>query len=93
MLFCLSQFLIIHFIFCFVILFLKLLLLYDESSSAHIIIIIITLFQEDSIFATNVSLTYGHLIFSCNKYSSLRQSFFTETQKICFSLTQDSSSG
>ena len=24
-----------------------------------------------------------HLIFSCNKYSSLRQSFFTETQKIC----------
>ena len=33
-----------------------------------------------------------HLIFSCNKYSSLRQSFFTETQKICknFStLTQD----
>ena len=33
-----------------------------------------------------------HLIFSCNKYSSVRQSFFTETQKICknFStLTQD----
>ena len=24
-----------------------------------------------------------HLIFSGNKYSSLRQSFFTETQKIC----------
>ena len=33
-----------------------------------------------------------HLIVSCNKYSSLRQSYFTETQKICknvSTLTQD----
>ena len=49
-------------------------------------------FMSFRISAHKLEIEVGNFIFSCNKYSSQRQSFFTETQKIrkIFSnLTQD----